>query len=176
MRDVRVATPQGISTVGQLVIVRDPVIAEAPDNDTVAQAQPINLPAAVCGTIEKNEDVDFFKFHVEAGTGLVFHVRCGRLQDRIHDLQNHADPILTLRSAAGVTIAANDNYFYADPVLSYRFEQAGDYLLEIRDVRYRGESVLGVLRRNQRPAAGRDCLSARGRCRASRVSCIPSVN
>src|SRR5712671_6530167 len=28
VRDVRIATPQGISTVGQLVIVRDPVIAE----------------------------------------------------------------------------------------------------------------------------------------------------
>ena len=138
VRDVRVATSQGISTVGQLVVVRDPVIAEASGNDAPAQAQQINLPAAVCGTIEKNEDLDFFKFHVEAGAALVFHVRCGRLQDRIHDLQNHADPILTLRNPAGVTIAASDNYFYADPVLSYRFEQAGDYLLEIRDVRYEG--------------------------------------
>ena len=138
VRDVRVATPQGISTVGQLVVVRDPVIAEATGNDAPAQAQQINLPAAVCGMIEKNEDLDFYKFHVEAGAALVFHVRCGRLQDRIHDLQNHADPILTLRNAAGVTIAASDNYFYADPVLSYRFDQAGDYLLEIRDVRYEG--------------------------------------
>jgi hypothetical protein len=138
VRDVRVATPQGISTVGQLVVVRDPVVAETSGNDTVAQAQQIALPAAVCGTIEKNEDLDYYKFHVEAGTALVFHVRCGRLQDRIHDLQNHADPILTLKSAAGVTIAASDNYFYADPVLGHRFDQAGDYLLEIRDVRYEG--------------------------------------
>jgi hypothetical protein len=138
VRDVRVATPQGISTVGQIVVVRDPVVPEASGNDTPAQAQQINLPAAVCGTIEKNEDLDFFKFHAEARTALAFHVRCARLQDRIHDLQNHADPIVTLRNPAGVTIAASDNYFYADPVLSYRFEQAGDYLLEIRDVRYEG--------------------------------------
>jgi hypothetical protein len=138
VRDVRVATPQGISTVGQLVVVRDSVIAEGAGNDDPTQAQQVNLPAAVCGTIDKNEDRDFYKFHVEAGAALVFHIRCGRLQDRIHDLQNHADPILTLRNSAGVTIAASDNYFYADPVLSYRFDQAGDYLLEIRDVRYEG--------------------------------------
>ena len=49
VRDVRIATPQGISTVGQLVIVRDPVIAEGSSNDTPAKAQPITLPAAVCG-------------------------------------------------------------------------------------------------------------------------------
>jgi hypothetical protein len=139
VRDVRIATPRGISTVGQLVVVRDPVSAELPaPNDTPAQAQQIALPVAVCGCIEKNEDLDFYKFHVEAGVALTFHVRCNRLENRIHDLQSHADPILTLRSPAGVTIAASDNYFFADPALSYRFEQAGDYLLEIRDVRYEG--------------------------------------
>jgi len=139
IRDVRVATPQGVSTVAQLVVVRDPVVSESGANDTPAQALSIALPAAVCGAIEKNEDVDYFKFHAEAGESLVFHVRCARLEDRIHDLQTHADPILTLRTAAGATLAASDNNgYYADPVLAYRFEQAGDYLLELRDVRYQG--------------------------------------
>ena len=39
-----------------------------------------------------------------------------------------------------MTLAANDNYFFGDPLLSHRFEQAGDYLLEIRDVRYEGNA------------------------------------
>jgi hypothetical protein len=139
VRDVRIATPQGVSTVGQLVIVRDPVIVEGGNNDTPKSAQEIKLPAAVCGTIEKNEDVDYFKFHAEAGEALAFHVRCARLEDRIHDLQTHADPILTLRSAMGGTLATSDNNdYYADPALAYRFEQASDYLLEIRDVRFQG--------------------------------------
>ena len=74
-RDVRLATPQGVSTVGQLVVVRDPVIAEAPgNNDTMKTAQPITLPASVCGTIEKPEDVDYYKFTVAANTALTFHV------------------------------------------------------------------------------------------------------
>jgi hypothetical protein len=139
VRDVRVITPQGASTLGQLVVVRDPVVREsAADNDTMAGAQPIPQPAAVCGAFEKPEDVDFYRFHVKAGTALTFHVWCQRLQDRIHDLQEHADPILTLRNASGTVLAANDNYFFADPLLHHRFAAEGDYYLEVRDTRYGG--------------------------------------
>ncbi len=137
VRDLRIATLQGVSTVAQLVVVEDPVILEA-KNDTAAEAQPITLPATICGCIEKAEDVDFFKFYAEAGQSLVFHVRSQRLQDRIHDLQQHSDPILTIRNAQGSTVAASDNAFFADPFLCQRFDQGGEYLLEIRDVRYTG--------------------------------------
>ncbi len=138
VRDIRVLTPQGVSTVAQLVVVEDPVIVEQAKNDTAAEAQPITLPATVCGCIEKAEDVDFFKFKIDAPTSFVFHVRSQRLQDRIHDLQAHSDPILTIRNAQGSTIAAADNVFQGDPFLCHRFEQPGEYLLEIRDVRYTG--------------------------------------
>ncbi len=139
VRDIRLATPQGVSTVGQLVVVSDPIFVESGNNDTPPQAQQIALPAAICGAIEKAEDVDYFRFQAEAGTSAAFLARCARLQDRIHDLQTHADPIITLRTAAGATLAASDNTSYhADPVLAYRFEQAGEYVLEIRDVRYQG--------------------------------------
>jgi hypothetical protein len=138
VRDLRVLTPQGVSTVAQLVVVEDPVTNEQAKNDTAAEAQEIALPATVCGCIEKAEDVDFFKFKVEAGQSLVFHVRSQRLQDRIHDLQAHSDPILTIRNAQGSTIAAADNVFHGDPFLCHRFEQPGEYFLEMRDVRYTG--------------------------------------
>jgi hypothetical protein len=138
VRDVRVATPLGASTLGQLVVVRDPVVREAANNDTLQMAQGITLPAAVCGAIEKREDVDYYKFKVAAGAALTFHVRCQRLQNRIHDLQEHADPILTLRNAVGTVLASNDNFFAGDPLLHYRFAAAGEYYLEIRDTRYGG--------------------------------------
>ncbi len=138
VRDVKLATPQGVSTVGQLVVVSDPVIVETPKNDDISQAQEVSLPATLCGCIEKAEDLDFFRFKVEAGTELHFHMRCARLQDRIHDLQNHCDPMITLRNSMGSTIAASDNYFYGDPFLAHRFEHAGDYTIEVRDVRYEG--------------------------------------
>jgi hypothetical protein len=140
VRDVRLATPQGASTIGQLVVVRDPVMYESGDNNSREKANELTLPATACGVIEKNEDVDFFRFTAEAGTELSFHCRCARLQDRIHDLQNHADPMITIRNAMGGTVAASDNHFFGDPFLAVKFDRAGEYFLEIRDVRYQGNA------------------------------------
>ncbi len=139
VRDFRIATPNGVSTLGQLVISRDKVVVETDKNNNTAEnAEPILLPAAVCGAVEKAEDVDYYKFNAAAGASLNFHVRSMRLQNKIHDLQQHIDPIITLRSAQGATLAASDNYFYGDPFLSHTFAAAGEYLLEIRDVRFQG--------------------------------------
>jgi hypothetical protein len=138
VREFRLATPNGASTVGQLVVVRDPVVAEAAENNSADKAQAVTLPAVLCGAIEKNEDFDFYKFNVEAGKSLTFHVRGQRLEDKIHDLQNHLDPIVFLRDAKGAVLAMSDNYFFADPFFTYKFEQAGEYFLEVRDVRYQG--------------------------------------
>lgn len=138
VRDFRVVTANGASTLGQLVVVRDPVLRESGDNNAPAKAQEVAIPAVLCGTIEKAEDVDYFRFQVPADKTLVFHVRAMRLEDKIHDLQTHVDPIITLRSASGSTLATSDNHFFADPFLAYHFEQAGEYLLELRDVRYQG--------------------------------------
>ncbi|HET6324533.1 MAG TPA: PPC domain-containing protein [Planctomycetaceae bacterium] len=140
VRDFRVATVHGASTVGQLVVVADPVVAEIEgDNNSIEKAQAIPIPSAVCGAIDQGEDRDYYKFHVEAGKSLVFRVRGMLLEDRIHDLQNHLDPILTLRDPNGSTIAVADNDIAGDPLLCQRFERTGDYTLEIRDVRYKGD-------------------------------------
>lgn len=138
VRDFRIGTPTGVSTLGQLVIAADSVVQEEGVNDTRDQANAITLPATVCGAIEKAEDVDYFKFTVEAEQTLSFHVRSQRLQDRIHDLQQHVDPIIAIRDGNGTTLVASDNYFFADPFLHYQFKHAGEYFLEIRDVRYQG--------------------------------------
>ena len=140
VRDFRLATPRGASTVGQVVIVHDKVVVETGNNNTAAKAQSVAVPSTICGAIEGAEDVDVFKFSVKKGDRLSFHVRAQRLQDRIHDLQSHVDPILTLRTATGTTLAASDNYFFADPFLSHDFTADGEYLLELRDVRYKGNS------------------------------------
>jgi hypothetical protein len=127
----------GASTLGQIVVTRDPVIAEAANNNTAQTAQAIKLPATLCGGIEANEDVDYFKFNVAAGTALTFHAYAHRLADRIHDLQSTADLILIVRDVMGTVVASSDNYFAADPLLHHTFA-AGDYFLEVRDVRYEG--------------------------------------
>lgn len=138
IRDFRLITPHGASTVGQLVITRSPVVAESPDNDTATKVQAVTLPATLCGAIEKGEDVDVWRIRVDTPGPWVFHMVSQRLQNRLHDMQSRVDPLLTLRSVAGLSIAASDNALAGDPLLVVDALDQGEYLLEVRDVRYQG--------------------------------------
>ncbi len=138
VRDFRVWTPHGVSTVGQLVIAREPAVQEVPDNDTLDKAQNISLPATICGTIEKAEDIDLYKIRIDQPGAWTFHMTSQRLQNRLHDMQIRVDPMITLRNALGATLAASDNTFAGDPLLHVAIDTPGDYLLEVRDVRYQG--------------------------------------
>jgi hypothetical protein len=139
IRQFRIATQRaGVSSLGQIIITDEPQVNEAEPNDTLQKAQAISVPMGVNGRIQQGEDVDFFKFKVEAGQELTFAVQCARLEDLVHDLQTHADPLITLYDANGREIARNDDYYKADPLLSHKFEKAGEYVIQIRDVGYQG--------------------------------------
>lgn len=139
VREFRVATAHsGVSTLGLLVIGDEPEVTEVEPNNDPEHAQLVTLPAVVNGRIGQGEDVDCYKFKVEANQEVTFAVQCARLEDKIHDLAPHADPMLTLRDATGREIARNDDYYRADPLLHYRFPKAGEYQIHIRDVGYSG--------------------------------------
>ncbi|SIN86852.1 pre-peptidase C-terminal domain-containing protein [Singulisphaera sp. GP187] len=141
-REIRVATPQGISSVGLIVVVDDRVVTEADDaaNDRPESAQALELPAVVSGLIGKTEDVDWYSFSATAGQTLTFSVWANRLENKIHDLQTHFDPILAIHDAQGRELAVDDNHDFADPLLSYKFKDAGTYRLQIRDTTYTGNA------------------------------------
>jgi hypothetical protein len=139
VRDFRLASSLGISSIGQLVVVDEPVVRESGDNNTPDKANPIPVPSVVCGAIEAAEDVDFFKFHAESGQTLTFEVHCARIQDKIHDLQKHADPMITVYDVDSRELAANDDFYFADPLLTYTFSKSGDYLVQVRDSKYEGD-------------------------------------
>lgn len=140
VRELRIATELGVSSVGQLLVVDDPVVLEKPGaNNIPADAQPIQLPCVIAGKIEAIEDVDFYKFDAKEGQTLTFEMFCARLQDKIHDLQKHAKPMLTLYDADGRELAANDTFFFADPLLSFTIPKTGAYYLQVRDSTYDGD-------------------------------------
>jgi hypothetical protein len=140
VREFRIATSLGISSVGQLLVVDDPVVVEAPANNVVAQAQAIQLPCVIAGKLEAAEDVDFYRFDAQQGQTLTFEMHCARLQDKIHDLQKHAKPMLTLYDAEGRELAANDTFFFADPLLSFTIPKTGAYFLQVRESTYDGDA------------------------------------
>jgi hypothetical protein len=140
VREFRIATKLSLSSIGQLAIVDKPVTLEGNDNNTANKATKLPVPGVVCGRLEAPEDADFYKFHAASGQTLTFEVLCARIQDKIHDLQQHADPVIFLYDAKGRELASSDDYRFADPLLSHRFEQAGEYFLQIRDAKYTGDA------------------------------------
>jgi hypothetical protein len=139
VREFRLATDLGISTLGQLLITDDPVVLEAANNDTLAKAQPIVVPCVVSGRLEAAEDVDCFRFQARAGQTITCEVFCARIEDKIHDLQKHADPLLALYDREGRELAASDDAIFADPLLSYTIKQDGEYTVMIRDAKFEGD-------------------------------------
>jgi hypothetical protein len=140
IRDFRVWTPHGVSTVGQLVIAREILVTEVLDNDTPEKAQSVALPATIGGTIEKGEDIDLYKLRIDQPGAWTFHMTSQRLQNRLHDMQTRVDPMVTLRSLSGSTIASSDNSFAGDPLMHVQIDAPGEFLLEVRDVRYQGNA------------------------------------
>jgi hypothetical protein len=140
VREFRLASGLGVSSVGQLLICDYPVVSESDANNTREQAQPITLPCVVAGRIEAVEDVDYFWFVARAAETVNFEVYCARLQDKIHDLQKHAKPMLTLLDSEGRELASNDHFFFADPFLSFPVPKDGTYYLQIRDSTYDGDA------------------------------------
>jgi hypothetical protein len=139
VREFRLVCNHGVSSIGQLVVTEHPVIEEKGDNNTREKANPLPVPGVAAGRIEVAEDVDCYKFKGRAGQTYTFEVLCARLQDKIHDLQKHADPILTLYDAEGRELAANDDFYFADPLLTWTCKQDGEYVIQVRDSRYDGD-------------------------------------
>jgi hypothetical protein len=142
MRSVRLITPWGPTTLGTVTVVHDPVVREEKPGGhaSMETAQPVKLPAAVCGAIHTTEDVDYYKFTLSAPAGLVFHVTAQRLQVRTNSTY-YFTPTLTLRNAAGTVLAVSTGTYGADPLLYHRFGKPGDYYLEVRDASFRGNSM-----------------------------------
>jgi hypothetical protein len=150
-REFRIATPQGVSSIGMLTVVDSPCLNEAEPNNTADKAHRVELPAVINGRVQANEDIDYYKFAGRRGDEFTFIVKAARLQDKIHDLQSHIDPIISILDLSGRELAAADDYFRADPLLNFRLPEDGEYLLQVRDVRYMGDNrwtyaVIGTAR------------------------------
>jgi hypothetical protein len=139
VREFRIATELGISSLGQLVIVDAPVVLEQPGINSPTKAQPIPVPCVVSGRIEAAENVDYYRFPATAGQVLAFEVYCARIQDKIHDLQKHADPLIAVYDAEGRELAAADDGYFSDPVLAFKVPKDGEYRIAVRDATYAGD-------------------------------------
>lgn len=132
---LRLATARGMSNF-QLFCVDDlPQVLQQETNRNKATPQPLPVPCVVVGRVNA-EASDWYRITAAAGQRLSFDVLGRRLGSAF-------DPQLTLYDAkTGKELSggySNDAPgCQTDPRLTYTFKDAGDYLVEIRDVQYRG--------------------------------------
>ncbi|MSR57374.1 MAG: hypothetical protein EXS05_06855 [Planctomycetaceae bacterium] len=132
---IRLVTAQGISNLKLFVIDDLPSVAQVRPNQAVAQAQPLTLPVAVDGYVD-NLTRDYYKFTVAAGQRLSIEVLARRLGSPL-------DPMIRLMDAKGRELAYSDDApgLGIDSMLSHMFKDAGDYLVEVRDIRFQGNGT-----------------------------------
>jgi len=131
---LRIVTPGGTSNL-KLIMVDDlATVAEQSTNKSADKAQRVSAPIAVDAAYEA-ETFDYYTFHAEAGQRLSIEVVARRLGSPL-------DAVLRLLDSSGRELAYSDDdeAVGADPRLTHRFEKAGDYVVEVRDIRYQGGS------------------------------------
>ncbi len=129
---LRVGTGQGISNLKLLLIDDLPSVTYANDNHSPETAQSVTLPVAIDGHCD-GEVSDFYRFRAEAGQRVSVEVYARRLGSPL-------DPMIRLLAPDGRELAFGDDdpSIGADSRFAHTFAEAGDYLLEIRDIRYQG--------------------------------------
>ncbi|MBI4583799.1 MAG: PPC domain-containing protein [Planctomycetes bacterium] len=140
-REIRLATEEAITTPAEFYITDLPVAEESGKGNSLAAAQEIQIPGVVCGRIAGSVEVDWYKFSAKRGERVNFTVLGARLQETIHHIGRfipHFDPFLALTDAEGRELAVNDDYYFADPLLSFEIPADGVYHLAVREANFKG--------------------------------------
>lgn len=131
----RVATGQGISHLRLLMVDDLPTAVDNGANQSPETAQAIPFPTAIDGACE-TESFDYYRFAGFAGQRLAVEVVAQRLGSRL-------DPVVRLLDSARHELAYSDDEpsIGADCRFVCRLPADGEYLLEIRDIRYQGSDA-----------------------------------
>jgi len=148
---IALATTRGMSNYRLFCLDDLPELLQAGKNNTKETAQAVAHPAVVAGKVTAEAN-DYYKVTAKAGERISFEVLGRRLGSAF-------DPQLTLFDAkSGRELPGGHSNdapgLQTDPRLTYTFKDAGDYLVEIRDVSYRGgEDFIYRLRIGDFPCA-----------------------
>jgi hypothetical protein len=129
----RLANKQGVSNLRLFCVDDLPTVVEVDTNRSKTTPQAVPVPCVIAGKAEA-ESSDWYKIAVKAGQRLSFDVIGRRLGSPI-------DPQMSIYHGKTFRELAHDNDSpgcQSDARLSYVFKEAGDYLIEIKDVLNRG--------------------------------------
>ena len=129
---MRILTDKGVSPL-RLVMVDDLPNLNSPGNNTAAAtAFALPGPSGVDGAVA-NQALQYFKFSATENQRLAFEVLARRIGSPL-------DPMLRLLDARGRELAFSDDApgLSGDSQFEFTFKSTGEYLLELRDIRFQG--------------------------------------
>jgi hypothetical protein len=122
-----------------------PECMEKESNNSLQEAQPVDLPIIINGRIDKSGDVDVFRFNGHAGEGIVAETAARRLDSPL-------DSMLKLTDATGRQLAFNDDYedkgsglitHHADSYVTATLPADGAYFVWVSDAQHQGGAEYG---------------------------------
>ncbi len=132
---IRAIGPAGISNLALFLVDNLGVQGGGERNTSRSNAILIEPPCAIDSSAQADQR-SYYRFRAKAGQRLSFEVLAQRLGSQL-------DPVLRILEVGGKELAFNDDSVGADSRLAWRCEKEGEYLLELRDVTYRGGSAFG---------------------------------
>ncbi|TXI07716.1 MAG: hypothetical protein E6Q76_08160 [Rhizobium sp.] len=105
-------------------------VAEAEPNNTADKAQTIAVNNAVNGESDGNNQ-DLYRLPLKQGQRVIIDCLSARLDTEM-------DPELVLSSPTGQPLQNNRDYYGRDPMIDFQAPADGEYLIEVRDLTYRG--------------------------------------
>ena len=123
----RVVNGRGISNPGRLFLGPSiPTVAEVEPNDGFRRAQLVASPTAIEGKLGQGNEVDVFAVDMKAGETLAAEVLADRAGSGL-------DPLLTVFSADGRTLAADDDLLGKDAACWVKIKISGRYYIQMQD-------------------------------------------
>lgn len=130
-REVRVLTPTGVSNPLLINVGQLPEVAEKEPNNSLEQAQMLELPAVISGVVAASAQFDYYRFKAAKGQDLVFEVDASRRGSAL-------DSSLAVLDHAGKELARNEDFNGLDSLITFAVPEDGEYVVQLRDFRYQG--------------------------------------
>jgi hypothetical protein len=130
-RELRVIAPGGVSNPLNLNVGQWPEVAKRDPNSTLADAQPVELPAVISGVLNTQAQTNHYKFKAKKGEEFVFEVDAARRGLAL-------DSSLMVLETSGKELARNEDAVGLDSLLFFTAPADGEFIVALRDFRYRG--------------------------------------
>jgi hypothetical protein len=130
-RELRVVAPGGVSNPLNMNVGQWPEIAKRDPNTSLADAQPVELPAVISGVLNTAAQTNFYRFKAKKDEEFVFEVDAARRGSPL-------DSTLSILDANGKVLIRNGDAVGLDSLLFFPVPADGEFILALRDFRYRG--------------------------------------